>query len=80
MVDLIALAKECGLGNTAEELINAVEGLINRLGIDKTAIPYHREDDFEIARKAQEEAKLVGYPRFFTDAELRTLVNGIFEK
>ncbi len=77
---MAALAKECGLGNTAEELIDAVEGLINRLGIDKTAIPYHREDDFEIARKAQEEAKLVGYPRFFTDAELRALVNGIFEK
>ncbi len=75
---MAALAKECGVGETAEDLIAAVDGLITRLGIDIHTIPYKEEDCFEIARKAQEEAKLVGYPRFFTDAEVRALVDGIF--
>lgn len=75
---MAALAKECGVGETAENLIAAVDGLITRLGIDIHTIPYKEEDCFEIARKAQEEAKLVGYPRFFTDAEVRALVHGIF--
>ena len=77
---MAALARECGVGNTAEDLICAVEGLISRLGIDISAIPYKEADCFEIARKAQEEAKLVGYPRFFTDAEVRALVHGIFSE
>ena len=75
---MAAFAKACGVGETAEDLIKAVEGLIGRLGIDIRSIPYNDADCFEIARKAQEEAKLVGYPRFFTDAEVRTLVSDIF--
>ena len=72
------LAVACGVGKTAEDLIDAVDALITRLGIDIHSIPYQEEDCFEIARKAQEEAKLVGYPRFFTDEEVRKLVDGIF--
>ena len=73
------LARYCGVGDTAEDLIAAVEALIERLGVRVSAIPYNKQDCFEIARKAQEEAKLVGYPRFFTDAEVRRLVDEIFE-
>ena len=73
------LAQYCGIGDTAEDLIAAIEVLIERLGVRVSAIPYHKQDCFEIARKAQEEAKLVGYPRFFTDAEVRRLVDEIFE-
>ena len=76
---MAALAKHCGVGETAEDLISAIEGLIARLGIPTASIPYNPADCFEIARKAQEEAKLVGYPRFFTDVEVRSLVRRIFE-
>ena len=75
---MAGLAKQCGVGETADDLIAAVDGLISRLGIDIRSIPYGEKDCFEIARKAQEEAKLVGYPRFFTDAEVRAIVSGIF--
>lgn len=72
------LSEYCGFGSTAESFINAVDALIARLGIDKNLIPYNSADCFEIARKAQEEAKLVGYPRFFTDSEIRELIEKIF--
>ena len=75
---MAALAQACGVGETAEGFICAVEGLISRLGIRASDIPYNPKDCFEIARKAQEEAKLVGYPRFFTDSEVQALVNEIF--
>ena len=75
---MASLAKACGVGDTAEDLINAVDGLIGRLGIEICRIPFNQADVFEIARKAQEEAKLVGYPRFFTDGEVRDIVKGIF--
>ena len=75
---MASLAAFCGVGTTAEDLIRAVDSLISRLGVDVRSIPYNQDDCFEIARKAQEEAKLVGYPRFFTDAEVRELVDGIF--
>ena len=75
---MASLAAACGVGETAEDFINAVDGLLQRLRVQTSAVPYRPEDNFEIARKAQEEAKLVGYPRFFTDAEVRGLVNDIF--
>ncbi|MBQ7637577.1 MAG: iron-containing alcohol dehydrogenase [Clostridia bacterium] len=74
------LARCIGVGTDAGSFIDAVDALITRLGINKYSIPYDPADCFEIARKAQEEAKLVGYPRFFTDAEVRELVDGIFRR
>ena len=76
---MAALAQQCGVGETAGDLIGAIDGLIERLGVEVCRIPFNKADLFEIARKAQEEAKLVGYPRFFTDAEVRGIVEGIFE-
>ncbi|MCH5199065.1 MAG: iron-containing alcohol dehydrogenase, partial [Oscillospiraceae bacterium] len=75
---LSELSEYCGFGSNAESFISEVENLISRIGINKKLIPYNSDDCFEIARKAQEEAKLVGYPRFFTDIEVRKLVDAIF--
>ncbi len=76
---MAALAVACGVGASAEDLISAIDVLIERLGIRISSIPYNKQDRFEIARKAQEEAKLVGYPRFFIDSQVRHLLDDIFE-
>lgn len=79
------LALYCGVGQegkTSQEnalaYIDAVDDLISTCGIDKTEVPFDPKDAFEIARKAQEEAKLVGYPRPFTDKQLEELIISIF--
>ena len=47
------------------------------LEIDTSSIAFDENDIPEIARKAQEEAKLVGYPRAFSDRQVEELVRTI---
>ncbi len=62
----------------ASRFIEAVDKLISDTGIDINAVPFDKKDSFEIARKAGEEAKAVGYPRPFTDEKLREIIEAIF--
>ncbi len=82
---LSELAVYCGMGidtdtneNNANAFINAVEALIKKLGISAECIDFNENDLDEITRRAQEEAKIVGYPRPFSDEELKNIILSIF--
>lgn len=82
---LSELAVYCGIGsacNTDEEnacaFIEAAEKLIGNLGISSADISFNKEDLDEITRRAQEEAKIVGSPRPFSDDELKNIILSIF--
>ena len=76
---LARLARESGTGASWQDFLKAVDGLIARVGISKDAVPFRPADAFEIARRAQEEAKLVGCPKRFSDASLQRLIESIFD-
>lgn len=75
---LCLLAKKSGVSDSADGMLQAIKDLLLRLDIDVRKIRFCEDDLFEIARKAGEEAKLVGYPKYFTDGEVRELVQRIF--
>lgn len=82
---LSELAVYCGVGsfadtneNNANAFIDAVEKLIKKLGVSAEGIEFDEADLDEITRRAQEEAKIVGYPRPFSDEELKNIILSIF--
>lgn len=82
---LAELACYCGFGtitdineNNANAFINSVESFIKKLGVSADGIKFNEADIDEITRRAQEEAKLVGYPRPFSDEELKSIILSIF--
>ncbi len=77
---LAELAERAGIADSADGMIEAIKNLIERLGVRADAVPFREEDLYEIARKTGEEAKLVGYPRYMTDGDVRALVNDVFSK
>ena len=78
---LAELARRRGVGETAEDYLAAVDGLIARLGLSPAeSIPFDPAHAPEMARKAQEEAKLIGYPRPFSDKETEEIILRIFHR
>lgn len=77
---LSKLAVYCGIADTgdraknAEMFIDAIEKLINEIGIDNSDIKINEEDIKDIVLRSQEEAKLTGCPRPFSDAKVREIV------
>lgn len=65
--------------NNALIFIGTVEELLYKLGISSEGIDFNKESLDEIVRRAQEEAKIVGYPRPFSDSELKEIILSIFE-
>ncbi len=83
---LASLAVLSGIGkagesdeNNAFSFIEAVNELLRELGISSDGIAFNEEDLDEIVRRAQEEAKIVGYPRPFSDSELKEIILSIFK-
>lgn len=80
---LSEMAKYCGISDeadvsvNAEAMIKAIETLIDEIGIDTSDISVDENDITDIVLRAQEEAKLTGYPRPFSDDEVRKII--IFE-
>ncbi len=70
--------KNCSCEEKAEAFISAVEELNGRLGISADNIPFEAKDAEDISRRAQEEAKIVGSPRPFSDSELKNIILSIF--
>ncbi len=82
---LSSLAVLSGIGNAGESdeknalsFISAVEELLCELGVSADGIAFNCEDLDEIVRRAQEEAKIVGYPRPFCDSEVKNIILSIF--
>ncbi len=74
---LAKLAAACGLGETADAYLDGVDKLIADAGIDLGSVRVQPADLDEIVRKAQDEAKVTGYPRPFSDAALRRLIETV---
>ena len=64
--------------SNALSFIGAVEELLCELGVSSDGIAFNCEDLDEIVRRAQEEAKIVGYPRPFSDSELKEIILSVF--
>ena len=58
----------------ANKLIEAIEQLISDIGIDNSDIVVKDEDLQDIVLRSQEEAKLTGCPRPFSDDEVRDII------
>ena len=80
--ELAALSGTGKEGESAESnalsFIGAVEELLRELGVSSDGIAFNCEDIDEIVRRAQEEAKIVGYPRPFSDSELKEIILSVF--
>ncbi|MGN1194294.1 MAG: hypothetical protein ACI4SB_02320, partial [Acutalibacteraceae bacterium] len=63
----------------AKAFISAVEKLISDFNINVSDIDFKESDLDEIVNRAQEEAKLMGAPKPFSDDELRKLIKEIFD-
>ncbi len=80
---LSKLAVYCGIADTgdtkknAEMFIDAIEELIKAVGIDNSDIEIKAEDIQDIVLRSQEEAKLTGYARPFSDDKVREIVEAI---
>ncbi len=82
---LSELAVYCGIGDSnasdednANAFIDAVEKLNDSLGICAKSVDFNENDVDDITRRAQEEAKIVGNPRPFSDSELKNIILSIF--
>ncbi|MBQ9946464.1 MAG: iron-containing alcohol dehydrogenase [Clostridia bacterium] len=82
---LAEISRFCGFGSgdmSREELslifIEKLSEFIDFFGIRPSDISFNVEDIDEITRRAQDEAKVVGYPRPFSDDELKRLILSIF--
>ena len=71
---LSVFAAACGCGSSADDFLAAADRLIADAGIDIGQVRVGTEDLDEIVRKAQDEAKVVGYPKPFSDNVLRQLI------
>ncbi|MCQ2463048.1 MAG: iron-containing alcohol dehydrogenase, partial [Clostridia bacterium] len=83
--ELAALAKETGIAEetdgiseAAEKFINAVQVLISALPL-KAEISLTEEEINECVLRAQDEVKIVGYPRPFSDKRLAQLFKTVIE-
>ena len=74
---LAGLAEACGCGASADAFLDGVDKLIADAGIDLRTVKAQSDDLDEIVRKAQDEAKVTGYPKPFSDAALRQLIETI---
>lgn len=81
------LAMSAGVGEkelsdieNANLFFEAVDKLISDIGIasDVKAISLREEDIDDIVRRVQDEAKLIGYPRPFSDCQLADLIRKTF--
>ncbi|HHU84138.1 MAG TPA: iron-containing alcohol dehydrogenase [Clostridiales bacterium] len=84
--ELAELADYCDISDSrdsenvkAAKFIDAVDGLIADCGIDKNALPFNLADLKNIVLRAQDEAKLIGYPRPFSDSHLGEIIMDIFK-
>ena len=73
-VPLAALAQACGFENSADAFIEALERLIRDVGIDPAGVRVKQDDLDEIVRKTQDEARITGYPRPMSDADVKALI------
>lgn len=71
--------KEVSDEENANAFFDAVDNLIASLGIETGQIPFKEADLEDIVRRAQDEAKVIGYPRPFSDERLAEIIKGIFE-
>ncbi len=83
---LSLLAVLSGIGKSGESdkinalgFIGAVEELLRKLGVTSDGISFNSEDIDEVVRRAQEEAKIIGYPRPFSDSELKEIILSVFD-
>lgn len=83
---LSELALYCNLGSTklsdaenAEAFISAVEALTKKFRISEKDVLFNYEYLDEVILRTQEEAKIIGYPRPFSDAELREIILSILK-
>ncbi|MGN0485721.1 MAG: iron-containing alcohol dehydrogenase [Acutalibacteraceae bacterium] len=80
---LSELAVLCGIadrGNDSENtkgFIDALEALISDIGIDNSDVKVAEQDLTDIVMRAQDEAKLMGCPRPFSDNELRAIISSL---
>lgn len=78
--EMAKLATYCGISDSgdnsvdANKLIEAIEQLISDIGIDNSDIVVKDEDLQDIVLRSQEEAKLTGCPRPFSDDEVRDII------
>ena len=82
---LSELALFCGLGSidnsdaeNADIFISNIDSLIKKLGISSEKISFNADNIDDIVLRAQEEAKIIGYPRPFSDEELKNIILSIF--
>lgn len=82
---LSELAVHCGFAqksdpieSNAQAFISSLEKLISDLGISAGEIAFDESYIDEIIIRAQDEAKLVGYPRPLSDDELRNVILSVF--
>ncbi len=78
--EMAELATYCGISDSgnnsldADKLIAAIDQLISDIGIDNSDIIVKEEDLQDIVLRSQEEAKLTGCPRPFSDEEVRNII------
>lgn len=81
--ELSALVVSCGISDTGSDtdnalkFIEAIEQLIRNIGIDNSDIVIRDEDLQGIVLRSQEEAKLTGCPRPFSDSEVKDIILSI---
>ena len=71
---LAALAKGCGLGETADDFLKALKQLLADVGIDKFQVTVQAADLDAMVQKVQDEARATGYPRPFSDSQVKALI------
>ncbi|MGN0448042.1 MAG: iron-containing alcohol dehydrogenase [Acutalibacteraceae bacterium] len=80
---LAELAVLCGFANTDSEseravrFIDALEKLISDTGIDNSDVKVLQQDMDEVVLRAQDEAKLMGCPKLFSDKELTQMISAL---
>ena len=77
---LQVLAQAVGCGDSADAFIDAIDRLIFDAGIDVKTVRVLPGDLDEIVTKAQDEARITGYPKPFSDKALRELIRSILMK
>ena len=71
---LETLAKSCGCGGSAEDFLAAVDALIEGAQLDFSNLRIASDRLDEVVRKVQDEARITGYPRPFSDSEVAQMV------
>ncbi len=71
---LAALARACNLGETADDFLAALQKLLTDVGIDRFDVSVKRADLDAMVQKVQDEARITGYPRPLSDAQVKALI------